>query len=102
MASFFDVIKYIGYVPQLAGTIMATVAFVEGIKAGDAGPEKKQAVLDSLKANWETISANFSSKVEFDKLVPLISLLIDLAVTVYNLFWKKDAPTPPPPAAVRG
>jgi len=97
--SLFEIIKYIGYVPQLAGTIMATVAFVEGVKSGDPGAEKKQAVLDSLKANWETISANFSTKIEFDKLIPLISLLIDLAVTVYNLFWKKD---PPPPAAVRG
>jgi len=38
---FFEIIKYIGYVPQLAGTVMATVAFVEGVKAGDAGPRKE-------------------------------------------------------------
>jgi len=99
---FFEIIKYIGYVPQLAGTVMATVAFVEGVKAGDAGPEKKQAVLDSLKANWETISQNFTTKVDFNALIPLISLLIDLAVTVYNLFWKKPVPPPVPPTAVRG
>lgn len=88
---FLDLIKYIGYVPQLAGTIMATVAFVEGVKSGDAGPAKKQAVIDSLKANWESISSNFTNKsVTFEQLVPLISLLIDLAVTVYNMFWKKS------------
>jgi hypothetical protein len=94
----FDLIKYLGYIPQLAGTIMATVAFVEGIKVGDPGPEKKLAVLDALKLNWNTISVNFTSKViTFEQLVPLISLLIDLAVTIYNMFWKKLEPPPPLP-----
>jgi len=102
---FFEIIKYIGYIPQLAGSVLATVAFVEGIKTGDVGPDKKQAVLDSLKLNWDAISSNFANKsITFEQLVPLISLLIDLAVTVYNMFWKKlEPPVPPvPPTAVRG
>lgn len=98
---FFEIIRYIGFIPQLAGTVMAAVAFVEGVKLGDPGPEKKQAVLDSLRANWTAISAEFTNKtITFDQLVPLISLLIDLAVTVYNLFWKKDEPVVPPAPTV--
>lgn len=85
---FFDFIKYIGYIPQLAGTILATVAFVEGVKAGDPGPEKKQAVLDSMKANWDAIAVNFSGKTTFEQLAPLIGILIDLCVAIYNTFWK--------------
>lgn len=92
--AFFDLIKYVGYIPQLAGTIMATVAFVEGVKSGDAGPEKKAAVMAALEASWSSISANFSSPKTFAELAPLIGLLIDLAVAVYNLFWKKDVVTP--------
>jgi hypothetical protein len=91
---FFELIKYVGYIPQLAGVVMATVAFVEGVKAGDAGADKKAAVLSALESSWSSISANFSTPKTFAELAPLIGLLIDLAVAVYNIFWKKDVVTP--------
>ncbi len=81
-------IRYFGYIPQLAGVILAAVAFIEGIKAGDPGPEKKQAVMDAMKAGWDTISANFEVKRTFEELAPLIGILIDICVAMYNLFWK--------------
>ena len=90
----FDLIKYVGYIPQLAGTIMAAVAFVEGVKAGDPGPEKKAAVMAALESNWATVSSHFASPKTFSELAPLIGLLIDLCVAIYNLFWKKTVVTP--------
>jgi hypothetical protein len=91
--SLLSLIKYIGYIPQLASTILAMVAFVEGIMQGASGPEKKEAVLTSMENTWESVAANFETQKTFSDLSPLIGLMIDLCVTIYNLFWKPKAPT---------
>jgi len=87
--SFADVVTYFKYVPSLVGIILGAVAMVEAIRAGDPGPEKKAAVLAAIQGIWAQIAAEQNITVAFDKLIPLISILIDLAVALYNVFWKK-------------
>lgn len=82
------IIRYIGYIPQLAGLILSAVAFVEGIMAGGTGPDKKQAVLTSVETAWASLSAETGITKPFSEIAPLVSILIDLCVAIFNLFWK--------------
>jgi hypothetical protein len=86
---FMDIISYVRYIPSLVGVVMGSVAMVEAIKAGDTGPDKKNAVLTSIQSMWTQISTEFGVPGGFDKYAPLLSLLIDLCVLIYNTFWKK-------------
>jgi len=92
---FMDLVKYVTYVPNLITVVMASVAMVEAVKTGATGPEKKAAVLESIKLMWDKMAVDFKITASYESLVPLISLLIDLAVTIYNIFWKQ---TPVPVA----
>ncbi len=88
-------LKYVSYVPSLIFMIQAVVSLVESIKNGEPGTEKKNAALDILGQNWESLSKEFKIVVPFDVLKPVISFLIDLTVSVYNMigyFRKKDNP----------
>jgi hypothetical protein len=87
-------LKYIMYVPTLISLIQAVVGLVEGVKAGASGPEKKQAVMDSLAASWSGLGAAAGIKVPFKDLSGVIGILIDLVVMTYNTighFTHKDA-----------
>jgi hypothetical protein len=85
---FMDIVGYIKYVPSLVGVVMGAVAMVEAVMVGDPGTAKKAAVLASISGMWGQISAEYGIAGDFSKFVPILSLLIDLAVAIYNIFWK--------------
>ena len=85
----FDIVSALRYIPSLVGVVMGAVAMVEAVKEGDPGADKKAAVLASIQGMWTQISAEYGIPGGYDKFIPLLSLLIDLAVAIYNTFWKK-------------
>jgi len=88
-------LRYVSYVPALIFMIQAVVSLVESVKTGEPGGDKKNAVLEILSGNWESLSKEFRITVPIDVLKPVISFLIDLTVSVYNMigyFRKKDQP----------
>lgn len=78
-------LRYVSYVPALIFMIQAVVALVEAVKIGEPGADKKNSVLDILGQNWESLSKEFKIMVPFEVLKPVISFLIDLTVSVYNM-----------------
>lgn len=86
---FSDIISYIRYTPQLVGIVMGAVAMVEAIKSSDSGADKKAAVLTSIQGLWSQLSTDYGIPGGYEKYLPLLSLLIDLCVAIYNTFWKK-------------
>lgn len=93
----FAFLKYITLIPILIQVVQAAVQFVESVRSDAPGPEKKAAVMDSLTASWGALQSEFKITVPFAVLGPIVSFLIDLAVSVYNAvgyFRKKEAPAP--------
>ena len=93
----FAFLRYVSLIPILIQVVQAAVQFVESVRADSPGPEKKAAVMDSLAASWGGLQNEFKITVPFSVLGPIVSFLIDLAVSVYNAvgyFRKKEAPAP--------
>lgn len=89
----FALLRYVTYVPALVMLISAVVSLVESIKRHDPGADKKNAVMEILAGNWESLSKEFKIVVPYEIIKPVISVLIDLTVSVYNaigFFTKKD------------
>lgn len=89
------ILRYITYVPSLVFLIQAIVTLVESIKKHEPGEDKKKAVLEIMGTNWESLSKEFQITVPFEVLKSVISVLIDLTVSVFNVigyFSKKDKP----------
>jgi len=90
-------LRYIMLIPILISLVQAAVQFVESVRADSPGPEKKAAVMDSLAASWGGLQKEFQITVPFSALGSIVSVLIDLAVSIYNAvgyFRKKEAPAP--------
>ena len=86
-------LKYLALIPALFALIKGSIEMVEAVSSGKTGPEKKQAVLDALQATWEGVQAAFGINVAYATIAPVIGLLIDLAVAIYNAtgFFQKKA-----------
>lgn len=87
-------LKHVTLIPHLIFIVQAVVGFIESVKAHDPGPEKKAAAMQSIRDGWSIAQEEFKIKEPFDVLEPVLSYLIDLAVSVYNMvgyFTKKDA-----------
>ena len=90
---------------MLFSLIQSIVVLVEEVKAHLPGPVKKQAVLDALSATFGTVGPAAGIKVPFTELSGVISILIDLIVTVYNTighFTHKTAVATDPSAVPAG
>lgn len=75
---------YLSILPVLVGMVMAVVNAVEALKSGTLGADKKKAVLDSFGSTWEAIQKEFKVKEPFSVFAPILGVLIDLVVAVFN------------------
>lgn len=89
-------LKYVTLIPRLVFIVQAVVAFIESVKEHEPGTDKKAAAMESIRDGWGIAQEQFKIKEPFDVLEPVLSYLIDLAVSVYNMvgyFRKKDNPS---------
>ena len=89
--------KLIGFAIRYAPIIISAVTLVEGLVSKDtSGPDKKTLVIKTVREVLERMGVKLSADVE-----NLIGNIIDVAVTLLNLFgmgWAANHPMPRRPA----
>jgi len=91
-------IKYISLFPLLYALVKGAVELVEATRDGIPGADKKAAVLAALQDGWVSAQAAFGFATPIAPLLPILSFLIDLVVSIYNAigYFKKDKPVVTP------